>query len=427
MKRAILILLALLFCFSAVSCGKPHPADEPELTASAPGETEASVSPAPISAANDFDNRFGKAYASLVETDQAYYYCDTSGAYLYYYDKASGERGVLCGKPDCIHDAVQANKGCSGYIASILKSVNFWDGRLHYVATDQSIGKLAIFSMDLDGTGRQRDTVINDDEIMKTSGLFPQRLDYHRGKLYGWRRYETVAGAEPKRRTEIVSIDPKTGDLKVIYSIEDTCPWEQPKLYYFNDYVYFTYSMTAGTVNDFYTVLELWRWNIETEELEKVYATDEQGGIGSWFGIYMESEDRIYLGPVMSTGEEPVIISVLENGELSTAFQFSDIGTCFILEEAAVCISPKQFIEVRNLDGSLIFKGDYDFSFLDELELEDEYRIDVPKAAMGSSEELFIVYIFNSEQTGKSLDCLVRYDLTADEPSPVLIAVNPWS
>ena len=69
----------------------------------------------------DFDNRFGRGFADIMETEDAYYLGLGKECYLYYYDKQTKEYGVLCGKPDCIHDADPSgsNTECGGFVGCV--------------------------------------------------------------------------------------------------------------------------------------------------------------------------------------------------------------------------------------------------------------------------------------------------------------------
>ncbi|MBO4562582.1 MAG: hypothetical protein J5772_03105, partial [Clostridia bacterium] len=94
MKKTFIVLsLCLILCLAA--CTKAGGGAEP----TAVQQDDSS-----------FVNKFGDGYAKLIETDDAFYYSFMSG-YLYYYDKANGVSGVLCSKPECIHDAKKQNNG----------------------------------------------------------------------------------------------------------------------------------------------------------------------------------------------------------------------------------------------------------------------------------------------------------------------------
>ncbi|MBR5619509.1 MAG: hypothetical protein IKW76_07225, partial [Clostridia bacterium] len=118
MKLRIVVTVLLLIALSFAACtpGKN------EVTATV-DTAEASAAPAASQEAAietiqgwDFDNRFGGGQSSVIETDAAYYFTAPGGTYLYYYDKVSGERDVLCGRPECIHDVEPENKSCNGFV-----------------------------------------------------------------------------------------------------------------------------------------------------------------------------------------------------------------------------------------------------------------------------------------------------------------------
>lgn len=374
---------------------------------------------------NDYDNRFGMNYANLIETEDAYYFCNTAGTYIYYFDKASGEKGVLCAKPECVHDADYDNPDCNGRIDIVESTLNFWEGKLHYWTFDEIMRKMNACSVNPDGSGKTVDAVFD-----YQPALFPDRLDFHRGMLYGWREDERIVDGEPMLVLEVIVVDPETGETNVIYQKQHDSFYGDPMLYYFGKYVYFTVSGEEGTAEDFYTVLELLRWNTETEELETVYSSNGLGNVGTWFGIYMESEDRIWLAPRTSLGQGPVTVQLLESGELNAAFRFENSGTCFLVERAAVCKKGSQY-EIRSLDGSRIFKGELSEAFLSEIDTNNEYSIKTVTAVMGCAEEIFVSFLLESTseeaENMRTAVCLVRYDLTEDDPVPVVIAYDPWA
>ena len=91
MKRIICLVISALLLLPLAACaGKgTEDADAPGGTASPDGTAEPKSTDSPGSAPreDDFDNRFGRGYANLIETEDAYYYADFNGSYIYYYDK----------------------------------------------------------------------------------------------------------------------------------------------------------------------------------------------------------------------------------------------------------------------------------------------------------------------------------------------------
>lgn len=411
-NKLLAFLLAAAFLFAACTPFYPDSITESK----AQNETQTAWIPKEY----DFDNRFGMNYDSIIETDDAYYvklYCST---YLYYYDKATGDRGILCGKPECLHDSSL----CEGRISNIGATLNRWDGRLHYYSTDSSSNAFALYSISMEGSEKSRDAVVNDPSVM--SGATPQRLDYHRGRLYGWRRYETVADGKPLLCADIISIEPDSGEVKVIFSRSEEEYISQPSLYYCGKYVYICCDTGhAAEDGSYYSSVYIMRWNTETEELEEVLKTnsDELGCAGSWYAEYVDDDGQIWFTPTCLAREKGRVY-LADNGKVSEAFRFNTItGGYFLIQGAAVSISIEDAVwEIRSLDGTLIFEGELDMSFLDELETEEEYKVSAVYSLMGSAGEVFISYYLYSEKGGRFAECMVRYDLTGDKFAPTVIA-----
>ena len=433
MKKRISIVLAVLFFLFFAACtgsgGWTNLTAAPEPTGqTTPADTTAEPRE-PLTykevydPETDFDNRFGNGQDSLVETEDAYYFASFCASYLYYYDKASGERGVLCGKPECTHDSTPDNKSCNGYVG-LIGTMGCWDGRLHYV-TDSIPGKVTLMSVKLDGTDKRADTAL--DIIIDDIWYTPQRFDYHRGRLYGWCVTDVVTGGEPKKETCILSLDPNTGATQKIYSIEADHGYDTT-LFYFGKYIYFYLGYIEATDNDgWITHLELRRLDTETEETEDVFISDKDGYLGSRMNFLVASEDLIYLMPLMLPEGESGSLYKLEGGELSIVFDFDTDGIGFVFDGVAFVGNPsKKHMEIRRLDGSLIYSGKWDLGTLDETVpiTEPTYYF---SSVFGDENELIIcLRILGKKGEHNTGVCLVRYDLTGDEPAATVLAYDPW-
>lgn len=405
-SRLLVILLAAAFLFGACA---------PSIESKSSEETPTAVIPE----GTDYDNRFGMNYDNIIETKDCYYVKFSRSTYLFYYDKASGESGVLCGKPECMHDS----STCPGNISNLCATLNYWDDRIHYYSNDSSSHAYAVYSMKLYGSDKTRDTVVNDPSVMK--GETPQRLDYHRGKLYGWTNSEIVENGEPMFCARVISIDPDSGELKELFSVKEAEYVSQPSLCYCGNYVYICCDTSRMSENgSYYVSVYLMRWNIETEELEEVLITDsdELGCVGSWFQEYAEPDGRVWFMP-KGVAREKGRVYLVENGKLSEAFRFDNTGGYYLVQRAAVSISVEDALwEIRKLDGSLIYEGELDMSFLDELDPEEGYKVNAVYSLMGSAEEIFISYYLYAKKDERFTECLVRYDLTGGAPVPTIIA-----
>ena len=418
----LLFMLLVLFSFTV-------PKDQSLVTVSDtafPSEMDSHL--AESKNGSDFDNRFGRGYQNIIETDDAYYYCSFSGKYLYYYDKQSGISGVLCPKPECTHDeAGMENKNCGGFVNSHAKSLFSSGEKLFYVSgvwTPEYKGP-ALFRMNSDGTGREMVRELDFGETQDFS--WPQRFDLHRGKLYGWISYEYVEESEPIIRFAIVSLDPETGEYRTIYEKDDCGMTIWPKLFYIDGYVYFSVPDAGPMLNT--STLEIFRWNIETEELEKLYSSDEAIIFGGMYDMWVENDGNIWLVPETNFERNPELMQIL-NGELKVVFEYPDFGSAHLIGGGTVNITyPGQELIITDMSGNVLKRIEKELSFFEDIGFNvDAYGCDLD--IYGDINELFVVYShLRFVHDGRNMSygsCLVRYDLTEDEPQAQLLAVSPW-
>lgn len=425
MKRTIqLFILIILASFSLLicACSRINYGNETAIPDEIKTEHPTTTKTSEI---QSFDNRFGMGYDNIAETEIAYYFSAFNSPFLYYYDKESGERGVLCAKPECMHDAGSGNN-CNGNIEDIGASFNLWDGRLHYYAP--AGGHCAIYSLALDGSDRRKDIEIEDAVVMP--GITPQRLDYHRGMLYGYDKIKIVNNGVPLWCVCVFGIDAETGDYREIFRKESE-HITSPVLYYLGSSVYIGYEEYDFNDAEEKTENYCWhliRWDTDSEQIEQVAAlhTDELGYNGRDFRIFTEDGERIFIVPMRngtSGMDEPARVFLLENGKTSEEFRFDTTGPCFLTGGIAASIYVfEERCEIRRLDGSIIYEGILDMSFLDEIEEDQEYELDGISSVMGDSNELFISFYVEPKIAGESRICLVRYDLTSGTPVPMVIA-----
>ena len=425
MKKSICVLLCLLCLFTACTRGADGgPATAaPADTSAAPSATQAEANEVPQGW--DFNNRFGGGQCSVVETDNAYYFTPFIGFYLYYYDKASGERGVLCGKPECIHDAIMQNTSCNGYVA-LEGTLGYWDDRLHYLTYSPGPnGNVALFSMKLDGTDKRFDTQMS--IVIGSTYYTPQRLDYHRGMLYSYCTNEIVRNGVPSCETCIFRMDPKTGELKKLFSLETDHSYSDPSLFYAGKYVYFSLDHREKTDDNWITYLDIRRYDIETEQIEDLYHFRKEGYLGARMRIWVDSEDLIYLMPHVMLDGDPSKLYQISGGELCVAVDFETEGIGGISDGIVYVLSPsKNHMEVRRLDGSVIYSGAWELDSLRELISGKETGFYVG-AAFGNENELLVsINMFKANNNPPSSTCLVKYDLTKTVPEATVLAFDPW-
>ena len=256
--------------------------------------------------------------------------------------------------------------------------------------------------------------------------ICPQRLDYHRGKLYSWRIIETVTDGVPEYETCIFSIDPVTGELTKVYSEMTGYKYDTPAFFYFGKYVYFYLGRIEYEEDKTFTVMELRRWDIEKEEIEEVFISREDGFVGGGICIWVESEDLIYIMPEYLQEGEPNKLYKVENGKLSTVVTFDMEGYGAVLEGAAFVGDPDAgLMEIRRFDGSLIYEGAWELDSISALGsgAEASYHF---SSVFGDENELLIglLLLRKSEDNPMSF-CLLKYDLTDGEPQAALLCYDP--
>ena len=109
MKKLVAILLTSLLLLTA--CARQESADGTTAAASDPN-APAGLSSALIDESGDNTYLVSDNFQNLTESDSTIYKLVIDR--IYYYDKASGISGPICGKPDCDHTGMD----CDAYIGT---------------------------------------------------------------------------------------------------------------------------------------------------------------------------------------------------------------------------------------------------------------------------------------------------------------------
>ncbi|MBO4878700.1 MAG: hypothetical protein J5544_00405, partial [Clostridia bacterium] len=259
--------------------------------------------------------------------------------------------------------------------------------------------------------------------------------DLHRGMLYGWRDYEKVVDAEPKRAIDIMRFDMNTGEMQLLLSVETTEANSQPSLFFFGDYVYYCYDTWIAEYDPETEELlsgegTLWVGRIDTVTLENelLFRQTKDGGFGSGFTLWVESEDRIYLvpgAPVLN--EEGSNVYLLSGGELSIVHTFGGMGAAFVVDGGAVMFYPAEsHMEIWSFDGAEIYNGEWQTEFEDEN--GDKYTVTNLDTPYGDMNTLYFIYTLRKQGAGAGSWMpfgLVRYDMTQGELQPELLIISP--
>ncbi|MBO4879699.1 MAG: hypothetical protein J5544_05520 [Clostridia bacterium] len=453
MKRAILFLLALLFCFSAVSCGKqPEPVDShsaaPEQTnheidasdtgfdpagTITPSATQRPSDPGPTyrevyDPETDFDNRFGRGNPGMAESEDAYYYISSHGNYVYYFDKFSEDRDVLCGKPECLHDKIEVNQECNGYVRSGAANIGYYCGKLYYIGystAGDSIVKHSLYRMNPDGTERKRLFPFTCE-----SQYFPGSFLLHRGKLYGWGNHEIVESAVPKFNLNISCWDLETGEQTLIYDRTDVVNYVQFSVFCFGKYIYMCDSLFYPDDPGKGTTVIIMRWDTETERLQTLYRGE--GYSGEHYQIWVEAENRIYFASMANPANYMISpVYCLCGGEVETAFTVDGHYSIFLIDGAVVFLYLPYNLEehhaiITDYEGNVLYEGSWSIDALRELSLDPAAAKAGFGAVYGDRETIYVNYRFFAYRNGGINECIIRYHIRGGEiaDSKVLCAAR---
>ena len=294
-SRTILLLLISAFMLVAVSCGKkPQPSGNNGIPF--PDQTDptalAAEKPIVFDPETDYDNRYGSLISSdMLETEDAFYLRSRNGnGFLYYYDKTTGDTGVLCPRPECVHDEKRNNAECAGYIGSD-PGLQYYQGKLWYVMQTKGM-RFGLYRMNLDGSSKE--LVHEFDPTDTPLEYHNRRLYIHRGMIYhaGYRQeiknaavfHKLVYGCIPMEDTVICGQKVKAWEYYEILERE-TINQPQPTMFFAGDSAYMFYDYDgvveydgADSEDEFYDwrselpiTDEIARWDPSMTEPEILY------------------------------------------------------------------------------------------------------------------------------------------------------------
>ena len=385
----------------------------------------------------DFDNGLGHAYTTILSTEDAYYFPGTLPGYLYYYDKLTGEGGVLCPKPECVHDSIRNNKDCCGLIcADNGTTVNLYNGKIYYMTYDGTDRHHYLYRIDLDGTRREK--------ICKMDGgshYEPQHAYIHRGKLYGVQWFSQVIDAEPFHTWNVTCWNIETGEYKVVCEEENMI--SEPSLFFFGKYVFICVSYTESEMTEDYemiygdTTIKVFRYDTETERFDTLLNVKGPDYCSGRYMIAVAAENKIYIAPVSVSGSSSIYL--VENGELKELFKVdAPLTTLFadkIVVSKYVNLGSKEISELRwhftvmDYQGSVLWDETVGFGLL--FGISDRISNVSLVGVYSDGDAVFAAYMMRldvetSEEVSSGRTCLVKYELVDGKLVETLIAVQNW-
>ena len=160
-KNITVLIFVMAVIFLAGCVKQPDMIIDPEIGGQTTAGPKNDADPSKYDSFDNCDCRWNRSANdySFVETDNAYIGTAHFDCLLHYWDKQTGESGVLCGKPECDHTTAD----CGGMIFTNNSSLTYYGGKLwwigrnfdeeHPLPNDQK--KRGLWRMDPDGTNRE--------------------------------------------------------------------------------------------------------------------------------------------------------------------------------------------------------------------------------------------------------------------------------
>ncbi len=428
--KKIAFLLLILLCLPLICCGvKPQEHSSETAAPGGPGNGKTRLS-------TDYDNSRPCGFTNFISTDDAYYYVGSRiGCYIYYYDKASGESDVLCSRPECTHDATDANDDCNGFVSGMIGQLfDYYQGKLYCIGGPM---RTTVYRMNPDSTEREELFRLDADESFDYR-FTPQRIAIHRGKIYGMNWAQAVVeDGIPTNSWNITSWDLETGEFKPICEERAN---GAPRMFFYEKYLYFCVSNVEREYpenedEDPITIgnrIRIYRYDTETEQLEKLFEDISLDYPGSFFAIWVKSEDEVYVAPEFESNV-PTKVFRLSDGKLEEAVTVES-GEGMVLSDDRIFA----FGSVQDADETVIGMHltvmDYESNVLFDgnITLDVLFGISdmINRKSVGYSggcitdNAFFIVYSLSDG--GLSPSCIVKYELIDGKMQETVIAVSKF-
>ena len=380
----------------------------------------------------DFDNRFGNPAMDIshVETEDAIYWHTPNENYLYYYDKAAGDCGVLCPRPECLHDRIEENRDCTGYMAgSDETGFSFYGGRLYWVALDWSSGAYCLFSIAPDGT---------DKSLVKRFDAELEDFDplvcaIHRGRLYITCIMQRVTDAEPKNELTVYSTGLDEGSPMTVIHREENNGSCQCFMRFIGRFVYFAVTV-SGDENGSACI---YRLDTESGHVEEIWSAE----LGDKYAanLWVERDGSCYI-LLNVTGQAAEILRIT-NGRAEEPIPLGSIAdgrkhNWFLIGGATVEVVRTDFsgideFIVRDLSGSVIFEGKPSLGFIEEYRENGELMFYPGAYPWGDGSRFYFAFILfgkpDPQSEERSLgEYIIGYEVTEEGLKETLIGIDKW-
>lgn len=403
MKKLVAILLTSLLLLTA--CARQESADGTTAAASDPN-APAGLSSALIDESGDNTYLVSDNFQNLTESDSTIYKLVIDR--IYYYDKASGISGPLCGKPDCNH----TDNDCDAYISTGF-AIEYYNQSLYFIAYDHTVFPAELWLWKADSNGQNREKI----KQLDLKGLIipnqPQTYFIHKGQLFLFCLTDIVENGVPMMRAAILS-------SPLDDSQEFTTLWEEKSesvlhyTYRFSDqYVYVGSTYNGRTVHIF-------RINFLDGSTESLFSEDGQGYL--YGEIHLTKQNELYLSGATET---TVYVWKIENGQkVNTITIESDSEYPPKILDGLVIDTRqnednKRVATVKTLSGETVYEGLLFPNGIPEMEAELDLNT-CNYGEVGGTGSLIAFYMGADAYGTKPAEYIVYLD-TAQNMKPVLI------
>jgi hypothetical protein len=469
MKRFIAIILAALLLLPLTACAggqEPAPTAEPGENTAVPGEATAEpgvedyVPDFNYNPATDFDQRLGMNgnMSTVIETEDVYYWLQDDDGYLRYCEKDGSDGGVVCGKPECVHDngnpiAWHREKNCNGYVGATQPYMWMLDGKIYFIndyeyITDREGTCGTIVRMDPDGTNKEVVKSIPKPKTPYGEGFLPQSYCYHRGMIYSLVWGDFIDKSEPSHPFLVMAFPLDGDDWITIYDsgrdfhngsimpVGDCCyivdnAWnfEDPSILYDENY--------EGEFIRAWNKTTILRWCSVTGEFETLHVGDELVGI---FRYWIDEEGNFYTISKYEEGVGSNRVLRLADGEWEEVLNFDDPDIDYTIRSLSDGIviardykeynrngmDPDIDIWIKRYDGTTVYKGKLPMAWLDTMETTK--TLERSSLVCGDENELLCIFETRKRTPDRSNEpqtfVFVKYAITENGLEEILLGTT---
>lgn len=292
-----------------------------------------------------------------ITNDTVYFKPFSSYSNIKYADKKTGISGALCGKPECTH----TNSSCNAYVSYDVPGFSDYDGALYFTMYDGS--NYHIYKEKYDGTDR---VIVKDLDTQTMLTLNGDPFSFaHRGYMFYCGDTFAVEDGETKFITQVFAYSLEEDDdcIRIFEKKVPETHYTSVRMRAYNDDLYIM--NISGDVTGDKPCLELYKWNINTQEIKTLYNKEVSFSASDLYitddSILLSGRDgKIYF----YSFEQKNISDYLDfNGE-SGAYAYVPVSNGFFIGQITDFDKRTVMIRVMDISGKLILDSSFSIDFI---------------------------------------------------------------